>query len=61
VESNPTTKTETPDGFVINYVILSKSPNDPEDPINKINASIRRISVIGGIAGLVTPGSLGLK
>lgn len=61
LESNRTTKTETSDGFVINYVILSKNPANPEDPINKVNACIRRISVIGGIAGLVTPESLGLK
>jgi hypothetical protein len=61
MESNRTTKRESPGGFVINYVILSKTPADPEDPINKVNSSIRRISVVGGIAGLVTPEALGLK
>jgi hypothetical protein len=43
----------------INYMILSKVPSDPDDPIYKVNARIKRISVIGGVAG-VTAATLGV-
>jgi len=59
---------ETPEGYVINYVILSQNPDDKDDPIKKVNASIRSIKVIGGLSKggskgnlKVTPESLGLK
>ena len=46
LESNPTTRRESPGDAIINYVVLSKSPDNPEDPINRINGSIRKVSVI---------------
>jgi hypothetical protein len=36
----------------VNYMILSKTPSDPDDPINKINQKVRRISVVGTVKGV---------
>jgi hypothetical protein len=36
----------------INYVVVSKTPSDPEDPIAKVNQRIRKITVIGTVPGV---------
>jgi hypothetical protein len=38
-----------------NYLVISRKPDDPNDVANQLNARIARISVLGGVAGQVTP------
>jgi hypothetical protein len=45
-------------GDTENYLVISKRPDDPADVANQVRGRIVAISVLGGVAGQVTPESI---